>query len=200
MVHIHVELIIDEAIPVRHLELHGYAIDLVISDRVARNEAFQLGCVPSLISFDELIHLLSKLRHVNASIRLTCNVDVVILNLGESHSQQFDNSGEVIISGVVVREIALSWLSTDRIANACRAIKVEDGGLFVPGVLILDEVLGSILDNIGSVLLSPSEHGGAARTTVEPQDDGVGLPVVLAEGCDIMELLFCAVDQDHPRV
>lgn len=59
IINVHVQLIIDQAIPVGHLELHRLSIHTVIRDRISHQEALELGNVTCGFRVDIIIDLFS---------------------------------------------------------------------------------------------------------------------------------------------
>lgn len=60
-----------------------------------------------------------------------------------------------------------------RKSNLCWRFDVEDVGLFVPAPLVVNEVSKGIVEDEGSMFVEGSEEGGAAGSSVEPDEDGV---------------------------
>lgn len=50
------------------------------------------------------------------------------------------------------------------------------------------------------MLLGPSKHGGAAGTTIEPDDDGIGRGASAGEGSNVVQFLLGACNGEVARV
>ena len=59
VVHIHVQLVVDEPVPVGHLKLHGLTIDWVVGHWVAHQEPLQIGDVAWGLRVYVIIYLFS---------------------------------------------------------------------------------------------------------------------------------------------
>ena len=60
-----------------------------------------------------------------------------------------------------------------RISNLCWRFDVEDVGFFVPTPFVVNESSKSIIQDEGSMFVESSEEGGASRSSVEPDEDGI---------------------------
>ena len=83
LIHVHVQLIIDQPVPVGHLELHGFAVNQVICHWVAHHETLQFRLIASGLSLNVVIDLFNKFGHVDPSVGLPRDVKVVALKLWE---------------------------------------------------------------------------------------------------------------------
>ena len=78
---------------------------------------------------------------------------------------------------------------SDGVANTSRALNIEHVGPLVPGVRIVLDVVLTIVDDEGTVLLEESEQRGAAWAAIEPDNDRVVLRVALRCHKHVMKLL-----------
>lgn len=167
------------------MEVGGCAVVLPVSHTVAYEHALKVRY--PLASFlgliDEPVETKHDLRHVDPSVRLSSDPHLVVLDGGELITEESKHNLEVVISTVVVVPLAvLQHISADRVADVGGAFDIEHIGFVVPRPVIEGEIICSILKRVGSMLLSPSEHRGAARTSIEPDDDRIINGIVSAQG------------------
>ena len=99
---------------------------------------------------------------------------------------------------------AVLWRSlviTSGIANSSWLLDVEHVGLVIPCIIVPCVFCGTCLKNIGSSFLEKSEHGRAARATVEPYNKRSFCKfsrISLKE--HVMDVLGSASDWKEPRV
>ena len=74
-------------------------------------------------------------------------------------------------------------------ADSSGTFKIEDVGALVPWVWVILDVVFSIVDDEGTVLLEKSEKRGAAWATIEPHDNGVVSWVAQRRNENVVKLL-----------
>jgi len=119
-----------------------------------------------------LVDLPGKVRNVDSSVRLTGNENFVVKalgELGEPHAESID--GVLGLNHIVSVEIAI--LTGNRPADTGGTLKEHNVGAFVPRVRVRLEVILAIVNDNRSKFLHHAEHGGAAGTTIEPNDNGI---------------------------
>jgi hypothetical protein len=84
---------------------------------------------------------------------------------------------------------AILGVDTDGETDTSRALNIEHVGPLVPGVGIVLDVVLTIVDDEGTVLLEESEQRGAAGAAIEPDNDRVVLRVALGFHEHVVKLL-----------
>lgn len=84
---------------------------------------------------------------------------------------------------------AILRVDTDGVADASRALDIKHVCSYVPRIGIILDVVFTIVDHEGTVLLEKSQQRGAAWAAIEPHDHGVVLRVVQGSDEHVVELL-----------
>lgn len=129
----------------------------------------------------------SKIRSVDPSVALSSDVEIVASELGETLIEVLEASEGILgLRHITVEEI-FGGVS-QRETNAGRALNVKEVGAHVPGVRIWLDNSFAVIKYVGTVLLEKTKHRGAARTTVEPNEDRVSSGLVKRFNEDIVQL------------
>jgi len=116
-----VEVVIVETVPVGHLNEGGESIVFPVGHSVSNHEALKVRHPAlSLVVSDVVVDLLNNLRHVDASVRLSRDVEFIVHEIRELYLEQVEHSLEVIGGGVVVVPLALSPVRAEREAHVGR--------------------------------------------------------------------------------
>jgi hypothetical protein len=106
-------------------------------------------------------------------VRLASNVEVLLAVLRELLEEQSQESVDVLASSNSVADRG----ATVGVADIDGLVKEDNRGIVVPGEVVVDR-LDVLADGARTKFEEQSSEGGAAGTTVQPQDDGVILGVV----------------------
>lgn len=105
-----VEVSVVESVPVGHLDVGGGSVHVPVSAPVAHNVALQVEF--ERVGFGALavvlINLIHNIRHIDAGVRLSGDVEVVALEFGEFGFIPVEEGSEVVCGGDVVVEVAFS--------------------------------------------------------------------------------------------
>ena len=80
------EVSADERMPVAHFNVSSSRVVVPTSAAITYSETFQVGnegVSNILVGYDVLVHFPSKIGHINSSVRLTTNVQIISLEFGE---------------------------------------------------------------------------------------------------------------------
>jgi len=150
---------------------HG-AVVLVLGKAISKTVTNQDGLeVDVALLVGE--NLRSHDRDVVASVGLASNVEVLLAVLRELLEEQCQESVYILASSNSVADRG----ATVGVANVDGLVKEDNRGIVVPGEVIVDR-LDVLADGAGTKLEEQSSEGRAARTTIQPQDDGVILGVI----------------------
>lgn len=159
-----VELLVNQTMPVGHLESGRGAIILPVGDTIADHHTLQVwqeSVWVVQVSLDVVVHQPKKVGNVNASVRLSRDIKIVALELRELLEPSKDCL-EVVLCRIVVREFEahLRRVCKVRIANTSWLLDVQHVSFSVPAVGIRSLVPGciSILPLEGSVFLHETKH------------------------------------------
>jgi hypothetical protein len=110
-----VEAVINEAIPVTHLEHSWHRIVLPICDSISHQEAFKVWYVISsaLLSNDVLVKLINKLGHIYSGVRLTRDVGRVIHDFWEFLENGQDGISVPNSCVVIIKFASINWVIAD---------------------------------------------------------------------------------------
>ena len=119
-------------------------------------EVVALGLLVNADKLVVLVELPSEVGDVDTSITLTGDVQRVVEELGEAAEEVLHGSEGILgLSHIIVNSIF--WVHTNGVANTCRALDVEDVGALVPWLRIGLDLILTIINNEGTVLLEKSE-------------------------------------------
>jgi len=159
-----VELLVNQTMPVGHLESGRGAIILPVGDTIADHHTLQVwqeSVWVVQVSLDVVVHQPKKVGNVNASVGLTRDVKIVALELWELLEPSKDCL-EVVLCRIVVREFEahLGRVCEVRIAYTGWLLDVQHVSLSVPAVRICSLVPSciSVLPLEGSVFLHETKH------------------------------------------
>jgi hypothetical protein len=188
--HLVVESSVVKGVPVSHFDVGGSAIELVVGNTIADHETLEVGLedISGLsICSVVLVNVVGEIGNVDSGVGLTRDVELVLAELGEFVKEGKD-SGQVVSSGLIVG-VVIALLETLALgeADSSGGLNVEHVGLLVPGVIVNSPEVGATVNLVGTVFLGEAEHGRAAGTTIEPNDDGVGGGFVLGLDEHVME-------------
>lgn len=118
-------------------------------------------------------NLRSHDRDIVTSVGLASNVEVLLGVLGELLEEQGKESVDILASsnGVTDGGTAVGVADVDGL------VEEDNRGIVVPRVVVVDG-LDVLADGARTKFQKQSSEGGAARATVQPQDNGVVLGVV----------------------
>lgn len=97
----------------------------------------------------------------------------------------------IVINGhtaIIVPQVSLR--STE--SHSSRRLDVEQIGLLVPSERVILEISSAFSEDKRSILVCHTQERGAAGTTIEPEDDGIVIGVLLGVEEDIMK--GCSVE------
>ena len=185
--------------PVGHVDESSISIVLPVGDTITDGETLKVWLEIVLSSaLVVLVNVVGKVGHVDASIGLTRDVKVVILELGELFVPLEDDIQVVLSTGMVIKGAVLDALAVG-VTDASGLLDVKEVGLHVPGVHIRVEFVGTGCDLEGTVLLHETKHGGAAGATIEPDEDWGVLGIVLGLEEEVMDFLGGVSDIEVTR-
>lgn len=181
------------------------SVESPVRDAVAYHEACQVDLVLiRRLVLVVLVDLVGKKRNVDASVRLARNVDRVrYVRLVFEAVEPAKKDLEVVMCAAVVgvRAILRSrQVVAGRKANACRLLDVQDVGLVVPGPLVGSVGRVAVPQYVGAGLLQEAEHRGAARASVEPDEQWSRRSVLLRLKENVVDALAGTGDIDESRV
>lgn len=193
-----------KGVPVAHVHVGRGGVILPVSDTIANSEALKVGLEDGVVfsvSSVMLVDVVSHVGHVDSSIRLSREPEVVLLELRVLFIPGQDDS-EVVLARRIIIESAVFDSSASGVPNSSRLVNPKHVHLLVPGlrVLVPRTLLVSRLNVERSVLLSEAEHGGASRTTIGPDHHRRVSRVSLSLGKDIVDSLGCVRESDVARV
>jgi len=124
----------------------------------------------------------SKDRDVVTSVRLSSNVEVLLRILRELLKEECEQGIDILASSHRVSDSR----TTVRVPDVDRLVKEDDGGVGVPGVVIVNR-LDVFTDAARTQLQEQTSERRAARATVQPENNGVILRVVarFEEPCQV---------------
>jgi hypothetical protein len=154
-------------------------IDIPIGSTVADNETLQVVALGLLVDVNKLVVLMNlpcKVGNIDSSIAFTRDIKRVVEELGVSSEEVLHGGKGVLgLSHIIVDSVL--GVDTDGVADTGGALDVKDVSTFVPGLWVGLDVVFTIINNEGTVLLEEGKEGGAAGTTIEPDDDWVVIGV-----------------------
>jgi len=195
------QVLADQRVPVAHFDVGALGIVLPVGDTITDGETLEVGLEDVIVVgvlLVVLVDVVGEVRHVDASIGLTRDEEIVLLVLRELF-EPLEHNGKIVCAALVVIEGAVLDRVAVGVANTSRLLDVEQVGLAVPRVLVGVELGAAALEAEGTVLLHEAEHGRATGATVEPDQDGGVSRVVLGFEEEIMDLLGGVGDIDIAR-
>lgn len=119
--------------PVGHVNKGGICVVRPVGNTVADSETLKVGLegVVGGVLQVILVNIVGKVGHVDASVGLSGDEEVVVPVLGE-FVVPLEDDGEVVLGTLFVVESAILEAVAVGIANTCRLLDVEQVGLFVP--------------------------------------------------------------------
>ena len=185
----------NKAMIVAHVEVGRVTIVFPVGHTVANHEPSEVGLpVGGLSVVDVLVNTKSQLRHVDASVGLSRNVQIIVLKSSEFSLKQSQHRHKVVISRVSIVEFTFVGISADRVAYSSGSFNVNHVSVIVPRPVVESEVGGSICQRIRAMLLGPAEHRRAARTAIEPDNNWIIHGIIATESCYVMEFLLGSSD------
>ena len=196
-----VHLLAHERVPVGHVDEGGGGVILPVGNTVTDSETLKVrleGVIVISVLLVVLDDVVGKVGHIDASIRLTRDVKLVLLEFGEE-LVPLEDGGEVVLAARVIVEGAVLDALAVRVTDTSGLLNVKDVGLLVPGVFVLVELGAARLESEGTILLHEAEHGRAAGATVEPDKNWSVLGVALGLEEEVMDLLGGVGDVEVAR-
>jgi hypothetical protein len=146
----------------------------------------------------ELINLPWEVGHIDAGIALTRDVEIVLHKVGEFGVEALEGVQEVNwLEHVVCLEVGIGICG--RVSDSGGTLDIKHVMEVVPGVGIrLNDIL-AVINNERAIFLEESEHGWAARATIEPDEYWISRGVVQGLNVDVMEV-FVLGGIDVPTV
>jgi hypothetical protein len=155
-------------------------VHVPVGSTVSNNETLQVVGLALLVNSDKLVMLMdlpSEVGDVDASVRLSRDIERVVEELRVSAIEVLNSSKSIArLSHIIVN--AILWINTDWIADASRTFDIKHVCSYVPGIRIILDVVLTIVDNKGPMLLEKSEEWWAPWTAIEPHNNGVILGIV----------------------
>lgn len=115
----------------------------------------------------------SKDRDIVASVRLSRNVEVLLRILRELLEEEGEQGIDILASSYRVTD----GRTAVRVSDVDRLVKEDDGGIGIPGIVIVNR-LDVLTDAARTQLQEQTSERRAARATVQPENDGVVLRIV----------------------
>ena len=124
-----------QGVPIGHIKLRRRAIELPVGDSIADGEPLQvrLEGIPALllVVLDDVV---GQVRNIDASIGLSRDVQVVVLELREL-LEPAEHDFQVVLSASMVIERAILLTFAVGVADASGLLNVEHVGLAIPTVV-----------------------------------------------------------------
>jgi len=128
-----INTITNQAMVISHVEISGVAIVFPVGHTVADHEALEVGLPLTRLGAGDIhVKSQSELRNVDPSIRLARNKQLIVLKSSKLILKKGKHCGQVIISRVVIIEIAFAQVSTDGISYSGRCLDVYHVSIIVP--------------------------------------------------------------------
>lgn len=149
---------------------------------------------PGQVNFEQVavvlvvvVDLLGQGGHVNPRVALAREVHLVLPHHREL-AVELQNRLQVVLRSALVTVLVAS----DREPNRAGALDKQQVGLLVPAVRVQHRRGGVLGEDEGAQLGGHSQQGRAPRPSVVPDDDGVGVRVVLGGEEDVVVVLAFA--------
>ena len=134
-------------------------INIPVSSTVSDDEPLQVVSLSLLVHAHQLVVLVDlpgEVRHIDSSITLTRDVQGVVEELGEATEEVLHGSEGILgLSHVVVDPVL--GVDTDGVADTGGALDVEDVSTLVPGLWVRLDVVFTIINDEGAVLLEEGQ-------------------------------------------
>ena len=129
-----VQVLADQRVPVAHVDVSALSIIFPVGDTIADGETLEVRLIDVIIVgvlLVVLVDVVGKVRHVDASIGLTRDEEIVFLILRELFEPLKHNSKIVSTALVVIESAVLDRIAV-RVANTSGLLDVEQVGLAIP--------------------------------------------------------------------
>jgi hypothetical protein len=137
----------------------GRDVNVPVGGTIAYDETLEVVALGLLVYADSLVVLVelpSEVRDVDTSITLTGDVQRIVEELGEATEEVLHSSEGVLgLSHIIVNSIF--WVHSNRVADTCRTLDVEDISALVPWLRIGLDLVFTIINNERTVLLEESQ-------------------------------------------
>jgi hypothetical protein len=128
-----IDTVTNQAMVVSHVEISGVAIVFPVGHTVANHETLEVGLpLARLGAGDVHVKSQSELGNVDPSIGLARNKQLIVLKSSKLSLKKGKYCGQVIISRVVIIEIALAQVSADGISDSSWCLDVNHVSVVVP--------------------------------------------------------------------